>query len=84
MILFLKDFNLFSKLKIFNNFFYSKIQNLDFTCDVCGQKFTEKSYWDLHRKKHNLVRDKFKCGQCEKEFLYQSSLRTHIKYNSLS
>lgn len=60
------------------------VAKLEYECDLCGGKFHSK----IRLKKHlaNHVTSKaiksFQCNQCDKSYMYNSSLREHRKLHS--
>lgn len=66
----------FSQTFNFNNCHNS---NKEYSCNICGQKFSQKHYLKSHMQKHDTGREKYNCSLCTRAFLYKGNLSVHIK-----
>jgi KRAB domain-containing zinc finger protein len=53
-------------------------KNNAFICDVCGEKFLQRSLFNAHRKRH-VKQKEFHCNHCDKRFKVRSSLMSHME-----
>ena len=52
---------------------------LRFCCDVCGMKFIDKSYFEVHSETHNPHRKCEKCGQlCKSKLELKLHTKSHL------
>ncbi|XP_060566600.1 uncharacterized protein LOC132725478 [Ruditapes philippinarum] len=71
------DINTLAHLKSHFNTDNIVKQTKEFICDICGKIYHKKATFAAHKLKHTGIR-KFKCNICEKSFLYESNLQTHV------
>uniref|UniRef100_K1RWU2 C2H2-type domain-containing protein n=1 Tax=Magallana gigas TaxID=29159 RepID=K1RWU2_MAGGI len=47
-------------------------------CEVCGKMFSSKQGMQEHKISEHTKEYKFKCGQCEKDFLSRTRFKSHL------
>ena len=50
-----------------------------FECKQCGKKCKSSSNFNRHKKTHDINKYVAKCKFCDRRFIYNSELQTHIK-----
>lgn len=58
-------------------------KNNSFICDVCGEKFLQKSLFSAHRARH-VKQKEYQCTKCDKKFHVRSSLLSHMETHRLN
>ncbi|XP_019550996.2 zinc finger protein 564 [Aedes albopictus] len=62
---------------------HENINSDGYTCDDCGQFFTQKRAFSTHIYKHRAIREgKFKCDHCGKAFSSSALLTRHLRIHT--